>query len=167
MKPSHRIGAIVGLIAIGYAATPASADTLLDTTPATAGAYIVGPFEGNNYSLALPFSSNTDTQITSITTYLLLLGGYDVGIMADGSGLPSGVFLDSEVVTPGTDPNIITPDWSISPGTSYWLAVDSASNPTGGDSVQGWYLSTAASTAPLPSVPERAGRQKVSLVQLL
>ena len=137
------IGAAI--VAAACAATPASADILLDTTPANpAVSYVVGPFLGSNWSLAVPFSSNADTQITSITTYLLLLGEYDVGIMADASGLPSGVFLDSEAVTPGTDPNTITPDWSVSPGTSYWLAVDSASNPTGGDSPQGWYQSAAS-----------------------
>lgn len=122
------------------AAAPASAATLLDTVtdPFTLGGYTVSnPVSGGGQSIAVPFSSGTSTVITAIEAYLTASGNpnqINLGIMADSSGLPSGPFLYSTLVSPdNVNPvSLASLSWGVTPGTTYWLAAIAAPGTTGG-----------------------------------
>ena len=116
---------LAGLVAASVllGVQPASATLILDTTgPNIGNGYFVRPSQ----SVAVPFFSGPNTQITSITIYLepFTATPVDLGIMADASGVPSGSFLDFVPLTVTSDPMSLTPNWSIQPNQNYWLAAD-------------------------------------------
>jgi PEP-CTERM motif len=127
---------IAGLSALLLAA-PASADVILNTItqpvqPNGAGWTLVRNVSGEYQSIGLSFSSPNATTITEVDAYITdgcCLAGQTahtvtLGIMADNSGLPSGIFFDSALVTlNANDPVTLSSlNWSIAAGTTYWLA---------------------------------------------
>jgi spore maturation protein SpmB len=131
------LSAIMG-IALLSVASPASAAVLLDTITG-GGSYQSGDFwyvyntDGSGQSVALTFSSATDTTITGVEAYIgpnvgPNLGPVTLGIMADVAGLPSGTFLNSQSVGLSVSSPIILSslNWSIAAGTTYWLAAIAA-----------------------------------------
>jgi len=113
----------------------ASAATIIDTIQSDI--YCVPTCNSQGYSLsgnggqsiALPFSSPTAVVIDGIKAYIAMASGFtgsfNIGIMADASGVPSGTFLDEVSVPTGpvSAPIILASlSWPISGGTPYWLA---------------------------------------------
>jgi hypothetical protein len=108
----------------------ASADVLLNTITSTFqpdSGYGVGNSHGAGQSIAISFSSPSATTITEVDA---LIGEFEsspgtitLGIMTDASGVPSGSFLDSTLVTLSeTNPVTLSSlNWSINAGTTYWL----------------------------------------------
>ena len=115
----------------------ASATTILDTTVGSSNNTAWSLFDdgsGNFASVALPFTWGAAITVTDVTAYINLTtagpGSVDLGIMADnGSGVPSGTFLYSTVVSlDQTNPVVLSSlNWSISGNTQYWLAAIAAS----------------------------------------
>jgi hypothetical protein len=122
--------------AMALPATPASATTLVNTIDgpySLESGWLVVNTGANPQSIALPFSSGTATTISDITAYiephLGTAGSINFGIMADAAGTPSGVFLDSVVVTlSGANPVTLSSlNWSVVAGSTYWLAAEATS----------------------------------------
>jgi hypothetical protein len=122
-------------------ASQASATVIIDTTEGSAfsgGGYAIQNNHGIGESLALGFVSTPAQTITDITAYIgvfpLSSGTVKIGIMADTAGVPSGSFLfDSTVVLSSLHPIVLSSlNWSLSSGTSYWLAVIGVVDPTNG-----------------------------------
>jgi hypothetical protein len=122
--------------AMALPATPASATTLVNTIDgpySLESGWLVHNTGANPQSIALPFSSGTATTISDITAYIEpdpgTSGSINFGIMADATGTPSGVFLDSVVVTlSGANPVTLSSlNWSVVAGSTYWLAAEATS----------------------------------------
>jgi hypothetical protein len=152
-------GKLLGLVAgltLFSLAPPASATVIVDTTEGSsfsAGGYSIQNNGGIGESVALGFVSMSAQIITDITAYIGVFsvssGTVDIGIMADTAGVPSGTFLyDSEVVLSSSHPIVLSSlNWSLSSGTSYWLAVVGVVDPTNGF----WNLSSQIAPVGLTS----------------
>jgi hypothetical protein len=149
--------AIIALIC-SCGVLPASAATLLDTTPAGTGGAALEYFSvpGNVQSpffsyIAVEFSSPTAATITAVQAAIFgyttggFFGNINLGVMNDAGGVPSGSFISGEyslVLSPSSPVNLTSLSWSISAGT-YWLAavVDPLSTNFDG----GWYFNPNSS----------------------
>jgi hypothetical protein len=88
------------------------------------------PNNGTVQSVGVSFSSPTSATITQIAAYIDYLPANStsqtitLGLMSDASGLPSGTFLDSTLVTlSATSPiSLNSLNWGITGGSTYWLA---------------------------------------------
>jgi hypothetical protein len=137
-----RFIAVLGILAVS-AVGQATADTLLNTIgsdPFVGGGYSVG----QNLSLALQFSAGGDSLVTGVEAYIPS-GLFQLGLMPDSAGLPSGTFVAGDVVTISTSGpgpvNLTSLNWSITPGSFYWLVGAATPPNSGGFS---WQFSSTA-----------------------
>ena len=126
IRPVLLSGAMSGALSAVLLALPAQAAVVLDTFGPgdTANGQNWALFNpdpsGGGQSLAVPFSLVETSTISNILTSIDGTGNYDLGIVA-GSGLPTGAFVFSTVLTdPSANVSVSGLGWTLAAG-DYWL----------------------------------------------
>lgn len=109
-------------------------ETLLNTYGTWTGSfYLLQNYTGNNFAIAVPFSTSSTVTIDEIQAPILIQTTDLIGIQTDAAGKPSNTWVDSELVGTATSIDLTSLNWTL-PGGSYWLVAEPTVEGTSG----GW-----------------------------